>query len=72
MNDEQIKHMVNQFLKWKLPEDFQPDNGISFQPTYNSLNGPRKNEPSGTNLLDANQAEVMIRNLIENLPPAEQ
>ena len=25
MNDEQIKHMVNRFLGWKLPDDFHPD-----------------------------------------------
>lgn len=30
MNDEQIKHMVDRFLMWKLPENFNPDDGISF------------------------------------------
>jgi hypothetical protein len=28
MTDEQIKHMVNRFLGWRLPENFQPDAGI--------------------------------------------
>lgn len=25
MTDDQIKHMVNRFLGWKLPENFNPD-----------------------------------------------
>ena len=35
MNDEQIKHMVDRFLGWRLPEHFRPDAGISFDPFYN-------------------------------------
>lgn len=69
MTDEQIKHMVNRFLAWNLPADFSPDAGITFEPTYN--NGtPQggKHEPSGTNLLNANQAEAMVRHMVDGLP----
>lgn len=58
MNDAQIKHMVDRFLTWKLPENFTPDAGISFEPLYN--NGTARHEPTGTNLFDAQQAEMMI------------
>lgn len=74
MNDEQIKHMVDRFLGWKLPEDFNPDGGISFKPSneYKSFGVTHvvRNEPSGTNLFDATQAEAMIRFLVEGLPSA--
>lgn len=70
MNDQQIKHMVNRFLGWKLPADFSPDAGISFKAEFNEhTDHPMKHEPSGTNLLDASQAEAMIRYLLEGLPP---
>lgn len=66
MTDEQIKHMVNRFLSWKLPEDFNPDNGISAErPNY----GPNVTwEPVGTNLLNWNQAEALVRHLVDGLP----
>jgi hypothetical protein len=65
----QIKHMVQRFLGWKLPEQFKPDNGISFDPIMNKGHSfESKREPSGTNLFDASQAEAMIRYLIEGLP----
>lgn len=56
MNDEQIEQMVNRFLSWKLPEDFNPDCGIS----YKKPDSPHV-FPIGTNLLTATQAEEMIR-----------
>ena len=65
MNDQQIKHMVNRFLAWKLPENFNPDGGIKFDKSYSSPHGP-----SGTNLLDASQADAMVRNILEGLPEA--
>jgi hypothetical protein len=74
MTDEQIKHMVNRFLGWRLPENFQPDAGISFQPLYNVEynavrgNPPARREPIGTNLFDATQAEAMVRYMIEGIP----
>jgi hypothetical protein len=69
MSKEQIKHMVNRFLQWKLPETFNPDGGISFKREFNEHTAyPMKHEPSGTNLLDAVQAEAMVRHMIEGMP----
>lgn len=70
VNDEQIKYMVDRFLGWRLPENFNPDGGISFKPTFNEgfSFGPMKNEPTGTNLFDMTQAEAMIRYLVDGLP----
>ncbi len=74
MTDDQIKHMVQRFLMWKLPENFNPDNGISFQPEFNvewnAKQGkpPQRHEPVGTNLLDYTQAEVMVRHMLDGMP----
>lgn len=71
MSDEQIKYMVNRFLGWKLPENFSPDGGIHFTPTYRGVGGKAMaHEPVGTNLFDAGQAEVMIRYLVEDVSEA--
>ena len=61
MTDAQIKHMVDRFLQWKLPDNFSPDAGISsFKPNFNeNTSHPMKHEPVGTNLFDATQAETM-------------
>lgn len=74
MNDAQIKHMVDRFLRWKLPYDFRPDAGISFEPEFNkefmASQGklPMRHEPVGTNLFDASQAEAMVRYMIDGMP----
>lgn len=77
MTDEQIKHMVERFLNWRLPETFNPDAGISFKPTYNDspaamaalgLTEPMRHEPTGTNLFGYSEAEAMVRHMIEGLP----
>lgn len=71
IEDGQIKHMVQRFLSWKLPENFNPDGGVSFKKTFNEhTSHPMKHEPCGTNLLNAIQAEAMIRHLLVGLPPA--
>jgi hypothetical protein len=71
MNEAQIKHMVNRFLNWKLPEHFRPDAGISFKAEYNeNTPWPMKHEPTGTNLLDATQADAMVRHMLDGLPLA--
>lgn len=65
MTDAQIKEMVSRFLAWKLPADFSPDGGVSFKPMRNeNTQWPARNEPSGTNLLNYSQAEVMIRHVL--------
>lgn len=69
MTDDQIKHMVDRFLGWRLPENFSPDAGISFERTYNEHTPyPMKHEPIGTNLFDAQQAEQMVRYMVEGMP----
>jgi len=71
MNDAQIKHMVDRFLGWKLPTNFNPDNGINFDPIANKgYQFESRREPVGTNLFDAEQAEAMVRYIIEGLPRA--
>lgn len=70
MTDEQIKHMTERFLGWRLPENFNPDCGISFKRDFNEhTDHPMKHEPVGTNLLDYTQARDMVRYLVEGLPP---
>jgi hypothetical protein len=72
MEDKQIKHMVDRFLCWRLPENFNPDGGISFNKMSNEKSPwPRKNEPVGTNLLDATQAEEMVRFMVEGVSSVE-
>jgi hypothetical protein len=55
-----IDAMVSRFLGWKLPDDFAPDGGISFDGRAD-LPWP-KNEvwPTGTNLLNDPQARAMF------------
>lgn len=69
MTDDQIKHMVNRFLNWKLPQNFNPDGGISFE-KYGNIGTEHqyKREPSGTNLIDFTQADAMVWHMIEGLP----
>lgn len=72
MTDDQIKYMVDRFLGWRLPENFTPDAGISFTPTFNDhLPVPMKHEPVGTNLFDASQAEQMVRYMVDGIPAPE-
>jgi hypothetical protein len=60
-----IKHMVDRFLAWKLPQSFNPDGGVSFTKVANEGTPyARKYEPIGTNLFDAVQAEAMVRHML--------
>lgn len=76
MTDEQIEHMVQRFLGWKLPETFSPDAGISFKAEFNDspaamqvfgLTEPCRHEPQGTNLFDYTEAEAMVRYMVDGL-----
>ena len=72
MREEQIKHMVSRFLQWRLPDDFSPDAGISFEPDYNvGTKYQGKHEPVGTNLFTATQATAMVRYMLADMPPPE-
>jgi hypothetical protein len=62
-----IDHMVDRFLSWKLPKDFQPDQGISFkQATLKDYKTDRF-WPIGTNLFTADQARAMISYMLEDI-----
>lgn len=56
----QIEHMVQKFLAWKLPENFAPDGGISFQRS--------RDLPTGTNLFAYVQARDMVLAMLAGLP----
>ena len=63
-----VEHMVSRFLTWKLPENFNPDGGISFKRFFNQDSAlPMRFEPSGTNLLDHSQAKAMVLHMIDGL-----
>ena len=71
MIEDQIKYMVERFLSWRLPENFQPDAGISFDPVGNKNTAHEyRHVPTGTNLLSAGQAEEMVRFMVEGFRPA--
>lgn len=67
-----VKHMVDRFLCWRLPKDFHPDAGISFEPKYN-VGTPyeAEHDPVGTNLFTAEQAEAMVKYMLEGFAPPE-
>ncbi len=70
-----VKVMVDRFLRWRLPENFGPDGGISFVRDYNvNTPWPAKHEPTGTNLFDVTQATDMVKHLlgIEDAPPPKK
>lgn len=73
LTDAQVKHLVDRFLGWRLPEHFRPDGGISFKEYANEHFPEHKyrHEPTGTNLLDAQQAEAMVRHMLEGMPGEE-
>ncbi len=71
MTEAQIKHMVEQFLRWNPPETFNPDGGISFERVGNAGTPHEyQRRPSGTNLLDYTQAKAMVEHMLEGLPAA--
>lgn len=57
--------MVNRFLGWRLPSDFEPDSGVEFHRTMIS-GKPRPPEwwPTGTNLLTFAQARAMLEHVL--------
>lgn len=61
-----IKAAVERFLCWKLPEDFFPDGGVSFDRAYEH---DSPHWPVGTNILTAEQAEHMFRDCLLTTTP---
>lgn len=70
VTEDQIKHMAERFLGWKLPENFNPDGGISFKKVFNEHIPTHRgvNEPTGTNLFGYTDAVAMVRHMLEGLP----
>lgn len=69
-----IDACVDRFLGWRLPDDFAPDDGISFTPITNPA-WLHDNWPIGTNLLTAVQARAMLEyvlNWTAGAPSAQQ
>ena len=60
VEEQLVKYMVDRFLGWKLPH-FHPDGGITYQPIPNHT-------ACGTNLFCAQEAEEMIRYMLEGSP----
>lgn len=57
---KQLDHLICRFLQWKLPPDFAPDGGITYE---------RKSvQPIGTNLFTYGQAKMMVRFMVEGMP----
>jgi hypothetical protein len=54
-----INLMIARFLSWKLPKNFSPDAGISFEEQTDAAR-----HPCGTNLFDAEQAKMMILDML--------
>jgi hypothetical protein len=71
MLKKQIEYMANRFLGWKLPQPWNPDNGISYRrPNY--AHPPADHDwPTGTNLFDATQAVAMVSHMVEGLPQSD-
>jgi hypothetical protein len=69
MSEDQIKYMAQRFLGWKLPKDFNPDGGISFEKISNKgYEFESVREPVGTNLFTLDQAELMVKYLAQGMP----
>lgn len=55
LEDQIRRKMAERFLAWRLPDDFNPDGGIFFNPDARSIR-----KPVGTNLFTYTQARAMI------------
>ncbi len=77
VNEKIIEHMTQRFLQWRLPDNFAPDAGISFNPYFNveymAKQGkpPMRHQPVGTNLLCFDQAKEMVVFMLEGIDSLE-
>ena len=72
LTDEQISYMADRFCGWPIPENWQPDGGVGYE-RFGNKGTPRefKRDTSGTNLFSKQQAEEMIRYMLDGLPKAK-
>lgn len=69
MTEDQIKHMVDRFLLWELPDNFNPDCGVTFRPIGNEGTPfEYRRKPCGTNILNATEARAMVTHMLDGLP----
>lgn len=61
-SENQITLMTERFLQYEFPDDMMPDGGLSID---------RPSSPVGTNLLNATQAEAMVRFMVADLPATD-
>lgn len=66
MKKKLIDQMVDRFLCWKLPADFAPDCGISFDGRQDDELNKNKSWPTGTNLFTAGQVKEMFSHCLGN------
>ena len=66
-----IARAVDKFLAWKLPPDFCPDCGVSFDGRGKDARGYDKGWPVGTNLLTADQARAMFEHCVSDALAAQ-
>ena len=52
--------MATKLMAWKLPKDFNPDGGVSFDKAGKNFDGFPHEWPIGTNLLTHEQAKAMF------------
>jgi hypothetical protein len=64
-----VKEMVDRFLGWPLPRTFSPDCGISFDGRKDDEWNKNKAWPSGTNLLNAEEARAMFEHVVQGAAP---
>lgn len=54
-----VRRAVSRFLSWQLPNSFAPDGGIRFDGSLSP------HWPTGTNLFSFDQAEAMLRHVLD-------
>lgn len=62
------KEMIDRFLSWRLPYDFAPDGGVSFEPLTHPEWPKGFGWPVGTNLLTHEQAKQMLVHVLGGTP----
>lgn len=64
---EFIKKLADRLMGWKLPKEFSPDAGISFDGRGLDARGYPRQWPTGTNLLSVDQAKQMFEYLLDGI-----
>lgn len=71
LTKEQISHMADRFCGWPIPENWQPDGGVSYERFGNKgTEREFRRATSGTNLFSKQQAEEMISYMLEGITPS--